>query len=645
MEICKNLCIEPAPFDYQSNYIISWMVDPAIYDLGSSYINIPMQINETYPAPVRGGSYVGAVSNVSLGAGTNSATSLSTANIKSIRLKLDGQEVVYTPDINRLLGSLDIFDYNVAEERLQEYFSGNTQTYPAGLQAGSVLNYSVFRELFNEGVNPSLKFNPTIKVPLKKLLGGLADEVRDLRNYKSIEIICELDNNTLFVNPIEEVPKFGGPTHVGALNNLGWGTDVAGAQSGASAWTSTNDFTVANFPWGVGDTVSFTVTADCVIQTATVAGGKMVLTLDKNIAAGDVALLGTSVSTFKQFKLVGALVNDLQVKFPIGNSVAFLQNGVPINVNAPFPTVVAYVQELLDVKVLISNVIGVQINANAMSVPPLLLNYTLAPGNTNPIPDNIPTVGNFSNLTFPLWVGQPVLVGATSNVDPISTVISKIDYNAGKARLTFSPKVTATGGGNVAGLYVIPQMAESLATVYPERWELVQYRMLNMGQNLDKSLFNATYKKWRFDADTIPEMPTYGIYEKTFLLEPLTACVVVCLCQQNGLTSEIGNLASYRLRIDGVDSTSREILLNGDPSYKYERLLNGFQYLSENLGAITTNPAQNQLSRDSNRYVILQDLVVDGKEHKLTVSLVNGSTSIYSTRNIRIYKNIISQLP
>lgn len=643
MEISKNLCVEPAPFDYQSNYIISWMVDPAIIDFGSSYLNIPMQIIETYPAPVRNGSYVNGVSNVSLGAGANSATSLSTANIKSIRLKLDGQEVVYTPDINRLLGSLDVFDYNVAEERLQEYFSGNTQTYPAGLQAGSVLNYSVFRELFNVGVNPSKKLNPTIKVPLKKLLGGLADEVRDLRNYKSIEIICELDNNTIFVDPVEEDPKFGGPTHVGALNNLEWGTDVAGAQSGASAWTSTNDFTVANFPWGVGDTVNFTVTADCVIQTVTVAGGKIVLTLDKNIANGDVELLGTSVSTFKQFKLVGALVNDIQVKFPVGSSVAFLQNGVPISLTPC--TVIAYVQDLLDVKVLLSNVVGVQINANAMSVPPLLLNYTLAPGNTNPLPDDIPTISNYSELTFPMWVGQPVLVGATSNVNPISTVVSKIDYNAGKARLTFSPKVTATGAGNVAGLYIIPQKADSLAIVYPERWELVQYRMLNMGQKLDKSLFNATYKKWRFDADTIPEMPTYGIYEKTFLLEPLTACVVICLCEQNGLTSEIADLASYRLRIDGVDTTSREILLNGDPSYKYERLLNGFQYLSENLGAITTNPAQNQLSRDSKRYVILQDLVVDGKEHKLTVSLVNGSTTTYSTRNIRIYKNVISQLP
>ena len=127
MEISKNLCIEPAPYDYQSNYIISWNVDPAIIDLGSSYINIPVAINETYPAPERAGSYVGAVSNVALGAGASSAASLSTANIKSIRLKLNGNEVVYTPDINRLLTSLDVFDYDVAQERLQEYFSGNNR--------------------------------------------------------------------------------------------------------------------------------------------------------------------------------------------------------------------------------------------------------------------------------------------------------------------------------------------------------------------------------------------------------------------------------------------------------------------------------------------------------------------------------------
>jgi hypothetical protein len=639
MEIIKNLCIEPSPFDYQSNYIISWNVDPAIVDLGSSYINIPMAINETYPAPERGGSYVGAVSNVALG-----ATSLSTSNIKSIRLKLNGEEIVYTPDINRLLASLDVFDYDVAQERMQEYFSGNSQTFPSGLQSGTAINYSVFRELFNVGSSPSLKFNPTIKVPLKKLLGGLADEVRDLRDYKSIEIICELDNNTLFANGIEADSPFDEEPLPGNKNTLEWGTDIPGGKTpNANTWTSTAVISIADFPWGVGDTVDFTVTQNSVIQgIAQNGGGGIVLTLSNNADANDVNLLGSSVSTFKQYILTDTTLADVLALYPLGTRVVFNNNGL---ISLITTNLVSATQEVDDVRILLSNTIGVEIDADEMQLAPLALNYTATPGNGNPLPDDISTIDNYSELNFPLWVGQPVKVEAQDNVDVMSTVISKIDYNGGKARLTFSPKITATGAGAVAGLCVFPQRANSLAISYPERWELVQYRMLNMGKNLDKSLFNPNFKKWRFDADTLQVIPTYGIYEKTFILEPLTSCVVICLCPSQELTSEIGELESYRLRIDGIDTTSRQILLNGDPSYKYERLLNGFQYLSENLGAMTVNPAQNALSADSNRYVIIQDVVVDGKEHKLTVSLVNGGTSQYSNRNIRIYKNIISQLP
>jgi hypothetical protein len=647
MEICKNLCNEPSPFDYQSNYIISFKLDPAVIDLQSSYINIPIAINETYAAAVRGGSYANGVSNVGLGSVAGTAVSLATCNIKNIRLKLNGQEVVYTPDINRLVGSLDVFDYNVAEERLEEYFSGNTQTYPSGLESNSALNYSIFRELTNEGSTPSLKFNASVRVQLKKILGGLCDEVRDLRKYSTIELICQLDNNTLFVNGVEAVPPFSGKKYPGAVNDIPWGSNIPGGKTqGANTWTSTDVISIEDFPFGVGDTVQFTVTADSVIQNVALnGGGGIVLTLSKNADAGDLNLLGTSVGTFKQFKLTGTTVNQLLVDYPINSPLAFF-NGTSL-LSTTATTLIDAVQSGNNVLIVLSSPVGVSIGADTLTEPPLLLSYNGTPGNGVALPDDLSTVSNYTTSTFPLWVGCPCIVSGVDNITNMSTVISKIDYNGGKARLTFSPKVTATGAGAIDGLCVIPQMASSLALTYPDRWELVQYRMLNR-PGLDKIQFNNAYKKWMFDADTIQELQTYGIYEKTFLLEPLTDCVVICLCSQNGIVSDIGNLASYRLRLDGVDTTSREILLspNGDPSYKFERLLNGFQYLSgSNLGALATNPNLNPLASNNSNYVILQDLVVDGNSHKLTVSIVNGGTSSYATRNIRIYKSVRSMLP
>jgi hypothetical protein len=646
MEICKNLCNEPSPFDYQSNYIISFKLDPAVIDLQSSYINIPIAINETYAAAVRGGSYAGGVSNVGLGSAAGGDVCLATCNIRNVRLKLNGQEVVYTPDINRLVGSLDVFDYNVAEERLEEYFSGNTQTYPAGLEASSALNYSIFRELTNEGSTPSLKFNASVRVQLKKILGGLTDEIRDLRKYNTIELICQLDNNTYFVDGVEAVPPFSGKLVAGELNDLTWGSNIPGGKTlNANTWTSTDVISIEDFPFTVGDTVQFTVTADSVIQNVALnGGGGIVLTLSKNAVAGDVNLLGTSVGTFKQFKLTDITVNELLADYPINSPVAFFNGTSLLSVTSA--TLIDAVQVGNDVQIVISNSVGVTIDAELLTNPPLLLSYNATPGNNNNLPDDLETVSDYTTSTFPLWVGCPCIVSGVDNITDMSTVISKIDYNAGKARLTFSPKVTATGAGAIAGLCVIPQMASDLALSYPDRWELVQYRMLNR-PGLDKIQFNNAYKKWMFDADTIQQLSTYGIYEKTFLLEPLTDCVVICLCKQNGIVSDIGDLASYRLRIDGVDTTSREILLspNGDPSYKFERLLNGFLYLSENLGALATNPNLNPLSANNSNYVILQDLVVDGKEHKLTVSLVNGGTSSYATRNIRIYKSVRTMLP
>jgi hypothetical protein len=152
------------------------------------------------------------------------------------------------------------------------------------------------------------------------------------------------------------------------------------------------------------------------------------------------------------------------------------------------------------------------------------------------------------------------------------------------------------------------------------------------------------YRRWVYDADTMPQLPASGTYEKTFILEPGCDFAVIALCPQGGLTSNVDGLLSYRLRLDGIDTTSRDILLSGDQSYRFERLLNGYMYLTEDLDAISTNQAVNPMVLDSGTYVILQDLIVDGRQHQLTVSLRNGSGGVFTQRNVGLYKRVISQL-
>jgi hypothetical protein len=378
------------------------------------------------------------------------------------------------------------------------------------------------------------------------------------------------------------------------------------------------------------------VGGNTVITGIAVAGGKVVLT-SVGFNAGDTEIEDTSVGTFKQFLLTNTTVAEVEDVYPIGSDVAVGDALHIITIKGI--TTVSYTQNGNDVLVLLSGTSGYTLNGTFMWNAPLALSYNGTPGNGNPLPGDLATVDNYDESTFPLWVGQAVIVTAQQDVTNMSTTISKIDYNGGKARLTFNPPVTASGAGAVAVLSVIPQKAQSLALSYPERWELIQYRMKG---KMDSLAFNNKYRKWVFDADTIPEMPTNGIYEKTFLLDPLTDFVVVCLCETSDLVSNVGELASYRLRIDGVDTTSREILLSGDNTYKFERLMNGFQYLSDDLGAISSE--LNPLSRDVHTYTILQDLLVDGQAHKLTVSLKNGNSSVYDQRNIRIYKRVITLL-
>jgi hypothetical protein len=650
MEIVKTPSNQAPPYDPQSNYTISWDIDPAVYDFSSGYVLLPMALTETQTAVSRGGSYANAVNNVSLGS-SSGQVNLATMNVRSVRLTVDGQDVYYCPRVNQLIASLGTFAYNLPEERLEEYFSGNNQTYPAGLEAGSALNYSVFRELLNEGDILSSKFNASLRIPISRLLDGFTDQIKDLKKYMGITLTIELDDVTAYgsqsLSVLEPNPPFGSDVRIsGATNTMQWGVAIAGTVTGTNTFTTTLDFTQAAFPFAVGDSINFTTSGNAkAILGVAVAANKIVLTFaGASMTNGADSILANSVGTFKQYMLTGQTSTALaNATFPAGTSVAVYNNTNSFTVYGT--ETVAFFYSGGNVNVLLSVASPISITGNYLATGPLFLQFAGTPGNGVSIGADLPTVDDFSTATFPLWVGCPVLVTSpTAALTTMSTIISAIDYNAGKARLTFTPAITASSGGAIAAntVAVVPQKAASVAISYPEVLQHVQYRLNAMTSAGIQT--SPMYRRWVYDADTMPQLPASGTYEKTFILEPGCDFAVIALCPQGGLTSNVGGLLSYRLRLDGIDTTSRDILLSGDQSYRFERLLNGYMYLTEDLDAISTDQTVNPMVLDSGTYVILQDLIVDGKQHQLTVSLRNGSAGVFTQRNVGLYKRVISQL-
>jgi hypothetical protein len=651
MEIVKTPSNQAPPYDPQSNYTISWDIDPAVYDFSSGYVLLPMALTETQTAASRGGSYANAVNNVSLGS-SSGQVNLATMNVRSVRLTVDGQDVYYCPRVNQLIASLGTFAYNLPEERLEEYFSGNNQTYPAGLEAGSALNYSVFRELLNEGSILSSKFNASLRIPISRLLDGFTDQIKDLKKYMGITLTIELDDVTAYgsqsLSVLEPNPPFGSDVRIsGATNTMQWGVAIAGTVTGTNTFTTTLDFTQAAFPFAIGDSINFTTSGNAkAILGVAVAGGKIVLTFaGASMTNGPDSILANSVGTFKQYMLTGQSSTGLaNATFPAGTSVAVYNNTNSFTVYGT--ETVSFFYSGGNVNVLLSVGSPISITGNYLATGPLFLQFAGTPGNGVSIGADLPTVDDFSTATFPLWVGCPVLVTSpTAALTTMSTIISAIDYNAGKARLTFTPAITASSGGAIAAntVAVVPQKAASVAISYPEVLQHVQFRLNAMAAGGIQT--SPMYRRFVYDADTMPQLPASGTYEKTFIIEPGCDFVAIALCPQGGLTSNVGGLLSYRLRLDGIDTTSRDILLSGDQSYRFERLLNGYMYLTEDLDAISTDQTVNPMVLDSGTYVILQDLIVDGRQHQLTVSLRNGAGGVFSQRNVGCYKRIISQLP
>ena len=128
MEIVKNVCQENPPFNSDSNYSISFKLSNSLIDLSSSYVNIPVQINETYSAGFSGASV--PIGNVNIGNDTfnTSSSHVPSYFIRNVNLTADGQNLIYTNFINTLSTNLSVYLYNNAEARLIEYMASEEPT-------------------------------------------------------------------------------------------------------------------------------------------------------------------------------------------------------------------------------------------------------------------------------------------------------------------------------------------------------------------------------------------------------------------------------------------------------------------------------------------------------------------------------------
>jgi hypothetical protein len=415
---------------------------------------------------------------------------------------------------------------------------------------------------------------------------------------------------------------------------------ITGVTAGAT-FTTDNQMSLAYFPYAIGDELPVNGAGNSpAIQSIALSAGKIVATMAQPFTNAVSSYLPPSVGTARQYKLTGILVAGVTALYPLNSVVNIYDNDSPLLY--PGTSTIQYTQVGGDVIVTLSqSSIGAQSLAGQfMSGDALLLSYT---GTANPLPPLLDTVADFTDSTFPLWVGQPVIVASGNpSVPAFSTVISDIEFSGGKAQLSFFPQVPASGVA-VVGLSVVPQKASSIAISFPEMMTNVQYRLKPFA--MKDVAFSPIYKKWSYMASTINTLSQNSSYEYSFQLEPNVDFVVLALCRTTDITSNVGDLQSYRLMIDDVDTTNRDILLSGDQTFRYERLINGYMSLSEDLDAISAFPEINPMVADPSTYVILQDIIPDGRPHTLKVSLLNGNTSVYTQRNLYLYKRVISSLP
>lgn len=335
MEIEKIYSNENPPFTSTSNNIITFQISPALIDPTKGYLNIRMNITET----TNTAGNLGGIVNVALSNGRDASSA-----IYSVRLTLDGRDRMYCPFKNTLFCNLAPYELSVTEALLEQFFSGNAQSYPG---TGLEPLYSQWRELYNEGVLPSKRLTASLRVPLRKILDGFGLEVRDLMKYSDIRMQIQLDDISRSVT--NRVPQFAwSTTGVGALNTqtmtqLGFnniaGTFPAGNVIGNNVFTFTTAVLPNLFTFTEGtDNINFQDIGQRLLVSKTIVNGYVTGVVVNGAAigagAGTLAIYAGSFPGGNTIFTLAAPVPQSMLPVAIGDVLNFANVGANRNVTA-----------------------------------------------------------------------------------------------------------------------------------------------------------------------------------------------------------------------------------------------------------------------------------------------------------------------
>lgn len=436
---------------------------------------------------------------------------------------------------------------------------------------------------------------------------------------------------------------------------------LTGNAAGGTALTLSTPAPRSMLPFGVGDTVNFTGGGGIALTAITLsAGGYItVLTTGGGLDNNANGVAGTTVPTISAFQVTDANAVALSIGKPIellpggaaGGATFYSPAAVPAN-TAP-TTIINMWSNGGNTAVALSRYFGgaAPTNNAALTDAPIYLGVATA----NIVAGTpITSLLGYTEDTLKMWVGQPVKVMGKANVTTVLSRITSITFTGGNAVFTLAHDVAITGTSAGLCMYAMGLDNSWTYTVsFNDKFEMVNYRYSPaLAAATDLGEDAAIYSRWSQDGAAVLQIPANSTAQYSFILDPLTAAVAIALnppydanAPTTQFISDVGGLVGYRIQIDGYDTTDREITLNNAAgnrpwqSMKTERLITGFSYLDTPLHSVTVAEERNIFSQSDDHYVILQDIPLDAKAHRLTLTLRAGSAP-YTTKNLRLYKYI-----
>lgn len=654
--IIKNYVIENPPYN-STNYIQTFDISSGVYDFENSYVNLYCNIQESYAQA----NHSGGVANVGV-----VASSLGDVYFRSVRLTSDkySDDIFYVQNLNVLNATMDIYRYNSNQQDLQKYLSSGNVPYYQPTISDDLLDDNIYissnyRDLYNDGNVDSKKYMGVIRISLMSLLGQM--KLSDFRG-QSLKLTLEFDTSFAFTASETFPPYVFNSTITGGLNALTYtqigGGNISGTFAGAIGanvftLTAGQNILASTFPFGVGDTLSFTNLAARVITAIGAADANGYLTtITVNGAAsanaGDTLVANTSVPIINVAYIAQNYTEATKYGIVPGVQLGAVTAGVTLDLSAVTVTQVLSVNG--DAATLCKFSAPLALNTFANQ------NYAIFAGvyfDSGGVNANIPTnttlessLTTWTNLNFNTWTGSACYIYGSANTTLSYALLNSIEYNDGAGvDITLNNSIVSSGGGNMGELFLTNVAATSLDVVYNRKTELVLSKYMDV--LIKDKTFNKQYKKIVSAGAVIPALPANSLYEVTFTLHRNTILAMICVCNQNTLLPNVAPFTSYRVLIDGVDPNNR-ILTLGVPNttFMYDKLINGFAYLDEDLNNldITQSVYSTFTSANFANYPILQDIMPSNEQKTLTLQLNVGAAAIANAMNVYLFTKVLSEL-